>query len=164
MNKSAASGLMQLLFCNSKSQVMALLDCILCLSCPGMSTVVAGHQARFICTLPLAEEICRHVWTAKPFWPFSEQQRELGQGHSSVHVFNCTCDDHARVLFEGLATWPRTRCRLSDSEADTQLLADLVSASVVSLCLLSRRREEEISISLISQCHTPGKSCGRDPF
>lgn len=102
MNKSAAAGSAQLLFSGThgqhKSQVMALLDAILCLSCPGMFTVVAVHQARFICTLPLAAEIRRHVCAAKPFWPSSEWPPELGQGHSSVDVFNCTCDDHGRVL------------------------------------------------------------------
>lgn len=55
------------------------------------------------------------------FWPFSEQQQELGQGHSSVHVFNCTCDDHGRVLSEALSAWPGTGPSLLDSEADTLL-------------------------------------------
>lgn len=71
MNKSAAAGSAQLLFSGThgqhKSQVMALLDAVLRRSCPGMFTVVAVHQAHFICTLPLAGEICRHVCTAKPF-------------------------------------------------------------------------------------------------
>lgn len=83
---------------------MALLDAILCRSCPGMFTVVAVHQARFICTLPLAGEIRRHVFAAKPFWPSSEWPPELGQGHSSVDVLNCTCDDHGRVLSKALHT------------------------------------------------------------
>lgn len=108
MNKSAAAGSAQLLFSGThgqhKSQVMALLDAILCRSCPGMFTVVAVHQARFICTLPLAGEMCRHVCTAKPFWPSSERPPELGQGHSSVDVFNCTCDGHGRVLSKALPT------------------------------------------------------------
>lgn len=157
MNKSAAAGSVQLFLAptNGTRAKIALLDCVLCLSCPGMSTVVAGHQARFICTLPLAEAICRHV-TAKLFWPLSEQQREIGQGRSSVHVFNCTCDDGGRVPSKALSTWPGTGPTLLDSEADTRLLVDPVSVYVVSLCLLSRRwgAAEEISISQISQCHT----------
>lgn len=128
-----------------------------------MFTVVAVHQAGFICLHvehaasgiedPPACVDCQAVLSI-----LCKHQRELCQGHPSVDVDNCRCDEHGRFLSQTPSTWPWTWPKAaSENEENILDLDDNVSASVVLLslsvrqdCLVAEKSTaEEIDIWLL---------------